>query len=92
MQIPGRCRGGNEKPGSGKLADYLRTHSFKTVAGPIAFGPEGEWTEARVLEVQFQGVQGHELDQFKDPKTEVILYPDAYKTGTLRFPYTDAKQ
>ena len=92
MQILADAVEGTKSLDQGKLADYLRTHSFNTVAGPIAFGPEGEWTEARVLEVQFQGVQGHELDQFKDPKTEVILYPDAYKTGTLRFPYTDAKQ
>lgn len=74
-----------------KLADYLRSHTFQTVAGPIKFGPDGEWTEARVLEVQFQGVQGHDLDQFKDPKTEVILSPENYKSGTLRYPYTDAR-
>ncbi len=74
-----------------KLATYLRTHSFATIVGPIKFGPGGEWPDARVLEVQFQVVTGHDIAQFKDPKTEVILYPPAYKSGTLRAPYVEAQ-
>ncbi|MBV9824061.1 MAG: amino acid ABC transporter substrate-binding protein [Alphaproteobacteria bacterium] len=76
---------------SGQLADYLRTHSFDTVVGTVKFGPTGEWAEMRVLEVQFQGVQGNAIDQFRTPDTEAILYPDAEKTGTLREPYQDAQ-
>ncbi len=75
-----------------KIADYLRSHTFKTVAGDITFGPNGEWTEARVLEVQFQNVKGNDVEQFKDPKVEVVLYPPALKNGTLVYPYTDAKK
>ena len=75
-----------------KLADYLRSHTFKTVVGDVKFGPDGEWAEARVLEVQFQGVKANDLDQFKDPKTEVILWPPQLKTGDAVYPYTDAKQ
>jgi branched-chain amino acid transport system substrate-binding protein len=74
-----------------KLADYMRSHTFKTVAGDIAFGPSGEWTEARVMEVQFQNVKGSDVEQFKDPKTEVVLYPPALKNGNVIYPYTDAK-
>ena len=75
-----------------KLADYLRSHTFDTVAGSVTFGPNGEWTEARVLAVQFQNVAGHDLDQFKDPKTEVVLWPPALQTGSLSYPYTEAKR
>jgi branched-chain amino acid transport system substrate-binding protein len=74
-----------------KLADYLRSHTFHTVAGDIRFGPNGEWTEPRVLAVQFRGVIGHDLDQFKDAKTEVVLWPPALQTGTLQSPYEEAK-
>jgi branched-chain amino acid transport system substrate-binding protein len=70
-----------------KLADYLRSHTFKTVAGDITFGPNGEWTESRVLEVQFQNVKGNDVEQFKDPKVEVVLYPPAMKDGNLKHPY-----
>ncbi|HTC09743.1 MAG TPA: amino acid ABC transporter substrate-binding protein [Acetobacteraceae bacterium] len=75
-----------------KLATYLRSHTFHTLVGDISFGPNGEWTESRVLAVQFRGVRGHDLDQFKDAKTEVILWPPALKNGDVRTPYSDAKQ
>ena len=74
-----------------KLADYLRSHTFKTVAGDITFGPNGEWTEARVMEVQFQNVKGNDVEQFKDPKVEVVLYPPSLKNGDVIYPYADAK-
>ena len=73
-----------------KLADYLRSHTFKTVPA-ISFGPGGEWTEARVLEVQFQNVKGNDLEQFKNQKVEVVLYPPALKDGDLIYPYSEAK-
>jgi branched-chain amino acid transport system substrate-binding protein len=75
-----------------KLADYLRSHTFKTAVGDIKFGPGGEWSEARVMEVQFRDVKSNDVDQFKDPKTEVILWPPALKTGDVVYPYTDAKK
>jgi branched-chain amino acid transport system substrate-binding protein len=31
------------------------------------------------------------VDQFKDPKTEVILWPPALKTGDVAYPYTPSK-
>ena len=74
-----------------KIADYMRAHTFKTVAGDITFGPNGEWTEARVLEVQFQNVKGNDVEQFKDPKVEVVLYPPALKDGELVYPYSNAR-
>ncbi len=74
-----------------KRAEYLRSHTFQTVVGPITFAPGGEWTEARVLEVQFQGVSGHDVAQFENPETEVILFPAEYKSGDLRAPYQDAQ-
>ncbi|MBN8904177.1 MAG: amino acid ABC transporter substrate-binding protein [Rhodospirillales bacterium] len=75
-----------------KLADYLRSHTFQTVAGEIKFGPNGEWTEARVMEVQFQNVKGNDVEQFKDPKVEVVLWPPSLKTGDVIYPYTDAQK
>ena len=70
-----------------KLAEYCRKGTFKTVVGDITFNEEGEWSFAQVMAVQFQGVQGNGVDQFKDPKTEVILWPEKYKTGNIVYPY-----
>jgi branched-chain amino acid transport system substrate-binding protein len=74
-----------------KLADYARKNTFKTVAGDIKFNAEGEWTESQVMAVQFQGVSGNGVDQFKDPKTEVILWPTKYRTGKIIYPYDPTK-
>jgi branched-chain amino acid transport system substrate-binding protein len=74
-----------------KLAAYLHTHTFKTVVGDITFDAGGEWTESRDLVVQFQNVKGNDVEQFKDPKVEVVLYPPALKNGNLIYPYSDAK-
>jgi len=58
-----------------KLAAYMHEHTFKTVAGDIKFGENGEWAEARVLQVQFQGIKGNDVEQFKNPETQVIVAP-----------------
>jgi len=70
-----------------KLAEYCRKTTFKTVVGDVAFNDQGEWATAQVMAVQFQGVSGNGVDQFKDPKTEVILWPTKYKTGNIIYPY-----
>ena len=55
------------------------------------YGPNGEWVEPRVLEVQFQGVKPNDVEQFRQPNVEVILWPDHLKSGKIIYPYTEAK-
>lgn len=74
-----------------KLAEYTRKNTFKTVVGDIAFNDQGEWATAQVMAVQFQGVSGNGVEQFTDPKTEVILWPTKYKTGNIVYPYAPTK-
>jgi branched-chain amino acid transport system substrate-binding protein len=74
-----------------KLAEFVRKNTFKTVVGDIKFNAEGEWETAQVMAVQFQGVKGNDVDQFRDPKTEVILWPTKYKTGNIIYPYDPKK-
>jgi branched-chain amino acid transport system substrate-binding protein len=73
-----------------KLAQYMHGHAFKTIMGDIEFGADGEWKEPRILTIQYQGVKGHDLDQFSKPGIQVILDPPAYKTGSLKYPYSNA--
>ena len=70
-----------------KLADHLRKTTYKTVVGDVAFNEQGEWATAQVMAVQFQGVSGNGVEQFTNPKTEVILWPKKYKTGEIAYPY-----
>ena len=74
-----------------KLAEYCRKTTFKTVVGDVAFNDQGEWATAQVMAVQFQGVQGNGVEQFTDPKTEVILWPKKYETGKIIYPYDPKK-
>ncbi len=75
-----------------KLADWLRKNTIKTIVGDLAFGSNGEWKEARVLQVQFHDVQGSDLDQWKTDVKQTILWPDKYATGKAAYPYSSAKK
>ncbi|HKS90154.1 MAG TPA: amino acid ABC transporter substrate-binding protein [Stellaceae bacterium] len=76
----------------GKLAEYMHAHPFNTIVGDLAFGPDGEWTEARPIWVQYHGIKGHDLEQFRQAETVSILAPAKYKTGDLAYPYSRARQ
>jgi branched-chain amino acid transport system substrate-binding protein len=91
MQVLQQAVEGTKSLDQDKLADYFRTHTFKTIVGDVKFGSNGEWAESRVNEVQFQNVKANDVEQFRDPKTEVILWPPALKTGDVMYPYTDVK-
>ena len=75
-----------------KLAQYMHATTFKTIMGDIKFGADGEWAEPRILTIQYQGVKGRDLEQFSKPGVQVILDPPAYKTGTLKYPYSTASK
>jgi len=75
-----------------KLAEYLPSHTFHTVVGGVTFRPDGEWTERRIIEVQFQNVKSNDLAQFKDLKTEVILYPPPLNNGDIVYPYLQVRE
>ena len=75
----------------GKLADYIRKTTFKTVVGDIKFGERGEWAEPRVLYVQYQGIVGNDIEQFKQAGKQVILYPPRFKSGEVKSPFVSLK-
>ena len=76
-----------------KIAEYLHSHTIPTVTGNIAFGENGEWAKSRVVYTQFQNVVGgNDVEQFKDPAKEPILWPPEYKTGNVIYPYAAAKK
>jgi branched-chain amino acid transport system substrate-binding protein len=70
------------------LSEYARNATFDTVMGPVRFGVNGEWIEPRVLQVQFQGISGHEVSQFQNGSRQIVVSPHNFTSGELRFPYT----
>ena len=69
------------------LAADMHANSFDTVIGELRFDRLGEWTEERNLYIQFQNVTDGNLERFARPGTQVILYPERFRSGTLRTPY-----
>ncbi len=92
LQVLGAAVEGTKSLDQDELAAYLRSHTMKTIVGDIAYGSNGEWREPRVLEVQFHGISGHELDQFKADARETILWPAKYATGEMTYPYATAQK
>ena len=92
LQVLGDAIAGTQSLNDEKLAEYLRTATFKTVVGDVKFGAKGEWAQERMLLIQFQNIKGNSIDEFRDLSTEVILYPPQYKSGNLIYPYEKAKQ
>ena len=92
LQILGEAVAATKSLDEKKLAQYIHGHGFDTIVGKIAFGADGEWTRARPIWVQYHDVKGHDLAQFRQPKTVSILAPDQYKTGSLIYPYAKARQ
>jgi branched-chain amino acid transport system substrate-binding protein len=74
-----------------KLADYVRANTFKTVLGDVKFGKGGEWAESRVLQVQFRNVKNNDPAQFKGVDTQVVISPPDYASGSLIYPYEQAR-
>ncbi|HEY3910629.1 MAG TPA: amino acid ABC transporter substrate-binding protein [Stellaceae bacterium] len=92
LQVLGQAIESTKSLDQDKIADYIRSHPFKTIVGDITFGKDGEWSKPRVLEVQWQNIKNDSLAQFKDVKTEAILEPDKYRTGTVIAPYNGSKE
>jgi branched-chain amino acid transport system substrate-binding protein len=74
------------------LAKYLRENEHKTIVGPIAFSPDGERKETATLQAQFRGVVDKNIEQFRKPGTQVILFPAKLKSGELVSPFEAARK
>lgn len=74
------------------LAKYLRENTHKTIVGSITFAPDGEWKESGVVQAQFRGVKDKNIEQFRSPGRQVILFPSKMKSGDLITPFEAARK
>jgi branched-chain amino acid transport system substrate-binding protein len=65
---------------------------MKTIVGPISYADDGEWKQSVTLEAQFRGIKDKNMDQFRQPGKQVILFPDNLKTGELVAPFEAARK
>ena len=90
LQVLGQAVEATKGLDQDKLAQYMHQTTFKTVVGDVKFGEDGEWATPRMLQVQYQHIKSNDVEQFRDPKNDVILTPSEFADGKLIYPYADA--
>ena len=78
FRMSGRCR---------VAAECL----IDTAVGKIKFAKNGEWEKDRILYVQYRGIEGSDLDQWRKAGRALVLWPLTLKSGDLKYPYSTGK-
>ncbi len=78
LQVVGEAIRATGSLDQAKLTDYMHSHAFPTILGDVRFGPDGDWTEAKIL-----------LEQFRGGRAETILEPASLRSGALIEPYSE---
>jgi branched-chain amino acid transport system substrate-binding protein len=92
LQVLGEAVEGAKNVNDDKIADYMRSHEFKTIMGNVRFGEDGEWTKSKMLEVQHHGItDAANLETWRGMSYQTVLTPAAEKTGDVIYPYAKAK-
>ncbi|HEX7787266.1 MAG TPA: amino acid ABC transporter substrate-binding protein [Methylomirabilota bacterium] len=92
MQVLGQAVEGTKGLDHQKLADYIHANEFNTVVGKVKFGPDGEWKQHQTVTIQFQNIKGSDVEQFRQPGKQVVIWPDKFKSGNLIYPYSAARK
>jgi branched-chain amino acid transport system substrate-binding protein len=75
-----------------KIAEYLHSHSMPTIMGDITYNKDGEFTQSRMMQVQYHDIkQGAGLDVWRGMSYQTVLTPPDLKTGDVIWPYAKAK-
>ena len=90
LQVLGEAVAATKSLKDDVLAAYIHKSAFDTVVGKLRFGPDGEWAEERMLAAQFQNIKSNSVDEFRDLKTEIVVYPPDLKSGEVIYPYEKA--
>jgi branched-chain amino acid transport system substrate-binding protein len=92
ISVLGQAVEGAKSIEDAKVADYLRKNEFKTIMGNWSYGPNGEWTKAGMLQVQYHDIkEGAGLETWKGMGYQTVLTPTDLKTGNVIYPYEKAK-
>ncbi len=91
LQVLGDAVEGSKSINDDKIADYLRSHEFKTIMADVRFGKNGEWTKSGMLQVQYHDItDAANLDTWRGMSYQTVLTPADEKTGDVIYPYEKA--
>jgi branched-chain amino acid transport system substrate-binding protein len=93
IDILGQAIAATKSLDDNKIAEYIRSHTFKTAMGDVKFGKDGEWAKARWMQVQYHDIkQGAGLETWKGMSYQTVLTPPELATGKVIYPYEKAAQ
>ncbi|HEY4373297.1 MAG TPA: amino acid ABC transporter substrate-binding protein [Burkholderiales bacterium] len=92
MQVIEQAVVKNKSLDQAKLAETMHKDSFDTVVGKVQFGANGEWTQGRLLYVQYHDVKTNSVDEWRKAGKCTVLSPKDYVSGKLVEPYTTASK
>jgi branched-chain amino acid transport system substrate-binding protein len=73
-----------------KMAQWLHANPVDTIVGQIRFDEAGDWTERRVLMVQYRGLANRNVEQFRSAGKQVVVDPQSLKSGDF-VPFASAR-
>jgi branched-chain amino acid transport system substrate-binding protein len=88
MQILGQAVEATKSLDDNAISQYIHKTTFKTVVGDVSFAPNGEWTQSRVLYVQYRNLDSSGVEQFKLPGKQIIVAPKELASGKLHYPFS----
>jgi branched-chain amino acid transport system substrate-binding protein len=92
FQLLGEAIEGAKSFNDDKLAEYLRSHEFKTIMGDIKFGKNGEWTKSGMLQVQYHDItDAANLETWRGMSYQTVVTPEDQETGKVIYPYEKAQ-
>ena len=93
ISVLGQAVAGAKSIKDDAIADYLRKNEFKTIMGNWSYGPNGEWTKAGMLQVQYHDIKdGDGLDVWRGMSYQTVVAPADQKTGNVVYPYENARK
>lgn len=92
IELLGKAVEGAKSLDDAKIADYLKKNTIKTILGDIKFGANGEWAESGMLQVQYHGIKGNDLEQFRGMDTQIVVHPSRMATGKVVYPFEKLRQ
>ena len=87
IELLGKAIEGAKSLNDDKIAEYLRTHTIPTIMGPIKFGKNGEWAESGMMQVQYKGIKGNDMEQFRGMDVQTVVAPPKLATGEAVVPF-----
>jgi branched-chain amino acid transport system substrate-binding protein len=91
ISVIGQAIAGAKSLNDDKVAAYMRSHTFKTVMGPVKFGKNGEWAESKMVTVQYHNItDASNLETWRGMSYQTVLTPKSLKTGGVIYPYAKA--